>query len=123
MIKIDEKEQFCKYINFIIDQHNKEEKLREAMSELSSEFSIDFYPFMEYESMLVELLNEKYKLEKDDLGETDIQYYLYELDYGKRWREYPITIVDFASISLNDKETIYLDSPEALYDFISRKYM
>ena len=67
----------------------------------------------DYEQKLIELLNDKYRLEKDTLGDTDIEYYLYELDYGKRWREYPITI--------NDKETIYLDSPEALYDFISRK--
>ena len=32
-MKTLDKEQFCKYINFIIDQHDKEEKLRKAMSE------------------------------------------------------------------------------------------
>ena len=111
---MEEKEQFCEYIKFIIDQHNKEEKLDDAMYDMSPDFFVDFYPFHEYENILVRLLNEKYNLEKDENGETWIEYYLYELEYGKNYKDFPI--------ECPNGETIYLSSPKILYDLITGEF-
>lgn len=103
------KKEFCEVINFIVDQHNKQEKLQEAMKEMSPDFFVDFYPYSQYEDQLVSILNKLFG--QEDSEYPDISYYLYELDYGKDYEKYPI--------EMPDGRKIFLSSPEILYDFIT----
>lgn len=106
--------EFYNLITFIKNQHKKEEALRKAMCAMSKDFYVDFYPFNEYETQMVKLLNKMFDQGNCENGESDIEYYLYELDYGKNYKDFPI--------ECPNGETIYLSSPKVLYDLLTGEF-
>lgn len=106
--------EFYNLMTFIKNQHKKEETLRKAMCDMSKDFYVDFYPYNEYETQMVKLLNKMFDQGNCENGESDIEYYLYELDYGKKYKDFPI--------ECPNGETIYLSSPKVLYDLMEGKF-
>lgn len=103
------KEEFCKSIRFIIDRQSSMDKINTLFTE-EFEDSV-FYPYFKYENQLVNILK---IVMKDNTDESWIDYFLYELDGGKKW------IKD--SITYSDGTSIKLETPEDLYDFLIEEY-
>lgn len=69
------KEQFKKYLMFIKQQQEKEEKFVEALEELSPGTYCDCYIYDEYETMMVAMLRDFFNDKEDD-----ISYFIYEAE-------------------------------------------
>ena len=68
-----------------------------------------FWPYNKYETMMIKLLSEIFK----DEEEGWINYYIYELEFGKRWK--PGYIID------NGRD-IKMETPGDLYDYLIECY-
>lgn len=102
------KEQFVAKLNFI---HERNERMAEMNELFTREFEDSiFYPYFRYEAVLVDLL----KIVMNDLESDWIDYFMYELDFGKRYVEGCITEADGTSIKLA--------TPEDLYDLLVKEF-
>lgn len=106
------KEEFCKYINFIKDRIEAEDKINDLFTE---EFTDSiFMPYGKCIDKIVSLLSKIMRCEDiDAYGTTDIDYFIYELDFGKKWPEYSIYDEYDAPIPMR--------TPEELYDYLIKE--
>lgn len=106
------KEEFCKYINFIKDRIEAEDKINNLFTE---EFSDSiFMPYGKCIDKIVSLLSKIMRCEDiDAYGTTDIDYFIYELDFGKKWPEYSAYDEHDAPIPMR--------TPEELYDYLIKE--
>ena len=74
-------EQFEDYILFIKSAQEEEDKLNSLFRECFDDSS--FYPHTRYETKLIKLL--EYIMEDEDTGW--ISYFIYELNFGEKWKE------------------------------------
>lgn len=107
------KEEFCEYINFIKARVEAEDKINDLFTE---EFSDSiFTPYGKCIDKIVSLLSKIMRCEAIDAwGTTDIDYFIYELDFGKRWPEY--CVYD------ENEKPIPMSTPEELYDYLIKEY-
>ncbi len=101
------KERFCKIINNLKKVNEFVEETNERARKLDDAIISDFYNTMSlsisHEEIVVELL--------DNMFDTDmISYWIYELDYGKKYRKGCIQ-------DANGKE-INVKTAEKLYDYL-----
>lgn len=94
------KKKFCEYINFIKERQDSELRVCKALNDEFIDANIFFYS--KYESKLVELL----KIIMQDKGDW-IDYFIYELDFGKKWKVGTVTEKDGTSIDISDAEKLY----------------
>ena len=106
------KEEFCKYINFIKDRIEAEDKINDLFTE---EFTDSiFMPYGKCIDKIVSLLSKIMRCEDVDVwGTNDIDYFIYELDFGKKWPEYSIYDACDALIPMR--------TPEELYDYLIKE--
>ena len=100
------KELFVQTINFIRDRND-------AMSKINKVFTNEFqdsvfYPYIKYESKLLEVLAASFDYD-DDIIYDWISYYCFELDFGRKYK--------LGDVSLNGVP-IPLGTPEELYDML-----
>ena len=95
------KEEFCEYINFI-------------KARVEAEDSI-FLPYGRCIDKIVSLLSKIMRCEAIDAwGTTDIDYFIYEMNFGKRWPEY--------SVYDENEKPIPMSTPEEFYDYLIKEY-
>ena len=95
------KENFIKYINFIKKMNDSENRIHDVLSEEITDFRGGFL-YCKYEGMFVNLLREVMNDENDW-----IDYFLYDLDFGRTWKEGAITDVDGTDIALSTPEDLW----------------
>ena len=106
------KEEFCKYINFIKDRVEAEDKINDLFTE--EFFDSIFMPYGKCIDKIVSLLSKIMRCEDiDAYGTTDIDYFIYELDFGKKWPEYSAYDEHGALIPMR--------TPEELYDYLIKE--
>ena len=59
------------------------------------------------ENAFVELLEEACGIKEDSWGYSDISYFAYELDYGKKWKPGTITEADGTDIKMETAEDLW----------------
>ena len=101
-----DKETFVNYMNFIDEQSTYACKINNLLQEAYSEMS--FYPTLKYEEQLVSLL----KIAMDDMY-NDIEYFIYELDFGREYKDGCVTYTRG-----KDEVPVRLKTPEDLYDLL-----
>ena len=105
-MEVISKEQFVKCIDFIIKRSEAQEKINELFT---NEFEdAIFYPYFKYETAYVDLL----ELIFNDTENNWISYFIYELDFGRKWKPGMVTD-DFGDVPMS--------SAEELYDFLINK--
>ena len=97
------KEVFVETINFMKTRFDNEIIINNY---LTAEFGdAIFYPYSHYEVQMIKVLEDVF----DDTSEW-ISYFIYELDFGRKWKPGCVT---------EDGKDIPLSTPEQLYDMIS----
>ena len=103
------KDLFVQTINFIKERNDAMDKINNAFS---AEFDDSvFYPYFKYESQMVKVLAASFDYD-DDIIRDWIEYYCYELDFG---RKHKIGDVTFNGVP------IPLGTPEELYDMLFKE--
>jgi hypothetical protein len=109
------KEQFCYYINEI-KRHNE---IADKVNYQLRKFDFCSFGYGDYEDLLVSLLQDIFNDKpKDNYKhyESDISYFLYELDFGKKYKDGMITE------KIDGKEVnIKLATAEDLYELLIKK--
>lgn len=107
------KEEFCEYINFIKARVEAEDKINDLFTE---EFSDSiFLPYGKCIDKIVSLLSKIMRCEAIDAwGTNDIDYFIYEMNFGKRWPEY--TVYD------ENEKPIPMRTPEEFYDYLIKEH-
>lgn len=108
------KNKFVKIINTLKDYSKRQENLNKAMDALSNAygeaFSNSFYPLNKYESIIIDLLNMEFNLKSNEYVGTDLDYFVYELNYGKQYK--PGCIQDANGTNID------ISTPGKLYDYL-----
>ena len=102
---------FKKAIEYIKYRDEVDFEIRTVLQKLDNDNSL--FTSTGYQDMLIKVLNESFKLKACDLTGTDIDYFIYELDYGKKWKKG--TYID------NGKD-VRLKTIDDLYDVIIKQY-
>ena len=95
------KENFIEYMNFIKKMNDSENRIYDVLSEEITDFQGGFL-YSKYETMFVRLLREVMNDENDW-----IDYFLYDLDFGRAWKEGAITEADGTDIMLSTPEDLW----------------
>lgn len=98
------KEQFVKTLKFMQSNDATFDRLCAAMEELAPSFRVDFVPNLEYNTIIIQLL------ELLTQSTNIIEYFVYELEYG--------TAPGDKTFTPRSGRKFVLDSPENLYDAI-----
>ena len=106
------KEQFIKYLDYIKQAQEKEDKIDNFIREISIEgycyiLSDEIYHMIE---MLCSCMDIEYC--SDDTFGDDIQYFIYDLEWGKRWT--PGCYTD------SEGNDVDISTPEKLYDYLTK---
>lgn len=102
------KKLFIETISFLEERSKFQEDLQSLLDkELEEGFNF-IYPYTKWENMLVKILEEELEVEFEDRTRTDwISYFIYELEFGKKWEPGMITDVDGSDIDLSTSEKLY----------------
>jgi hypothetical protein len=86
---------------------------QEALNDFYREHCADGYLFQpDCSEALVEVIEEAMGLERDENGYTDVSYFCYEIDYGRKFK--PGCVKD-------NGVDVDFSTPEKLYDYIISK--
>ena len=109
------KEQFIKYMEAIKNTIEKESKLSKAFEDIEPQDGMYFLTlYTEERNALISLLEEVMCAYRSDEYGSDIQYFIYELDWGKNWNPDSLRRGDGTPIVMYDEAT--------LYDFLVEDY-
>ena len=107
------KEKFVEYINFIKSLDDKESKLQDGLQECFGKENVgQVFVFNEVVSKMIEMLCDLMEIEynRDPYIGDDIQYFIYELNFGKS--KYAVKAITV------DGKTYDLSTAEKLYNYI-----
>ena len=102
------KDEFINYMNEYKKIYDSSEKLNEALRTYDN--CTDFSGFSNFralsliEDLLVRLMNDEVN---DSDGYSMISYFIYELEFGSKYREGMITEADGTPINLSSVESLY----------------
>lgn len=106
------KEEFCKYIQKIKELREQEDQLNDAFQRIDPS-SGNVFLFSGAEetilSLLQKLMNDEHRDEV--LKETELEYYIYETDFGKY----------FTSVWDSDNTEYDISTPEKFYDYLIKQ--
>ena len=113
MINID-KERFCAILNKMRDQHDVYNEVSDKLSEAVG-MCVDLIPLAPIMDDLIYLLDvavgTHFDKEEGEEAMTMIEFFVYELDYGRAYED---------GLIMDELDNpIKLDSAEALYDFLA----
>lgn len=97
-------EAFDKTINFIKERQEKELQINKVLTEEFEDST--FLPYDKYESAMVDLLAAATS-SKDYNSLEDIEYFIYELDFGAEWQEGFLTDAKGATIKFQTSKDLY----------------
>lgn len=103
---IIKKEQFCSIIDSIETYWETLRKLNEVLDANMVESKLATFA-NEVRVFISDLF---YEEERDSIGD-EIQYYMWELDFGRKWKPNSVTV---------DGESIRLTNSEELWDYITK---
>ena len=107
------KEKFVEYINFIKSLDDKESKLQDGLQACFGKENVGYVSvFNEVVPKMIEMLCDLMEIEYDrdpHIGD-DIQYFIYDLNFGKS--------KDAVEAIITDGKTYDLSTAEKLYDYI-----
>lgn len=103
---IIKKEQFCSIIDSIETYWETLRKLNEVLDTNIVESKLATFA----DEVRVFISDLFYEEERDSIGD-EIQYYMWELDFGRKWKPNSITV---------DGESIRLTNSEELWDYITK---
>lgn len=103
------KEQFVAILKTLEETDKQEEKLNDVMTTMCPEFYVHFYPTWKYKSIIIDLLNQEFygKMDFNEEYDSDIGYFIYDLNYGKNWTETSLTELDGTPIDISTAEKLY----------------
>ena len=111
------KEKFCEYINLLKKMDEKEESLTDAFRNLDENADVSLVGLYTTERLaILDLLNTVMDAQVDENFGSDIEYFCYELEFGKRY----LTRDDWVTDA--DGNKIDLSTPEKLYDYLVKEY-
>jgi len=101
------KDKFVSIMKKMEAQESIDSKISKAVSEAFDCWAVS-YNHGRLTSTILELLSEIFDIpNRDLLGENDIEYFMYELDYGKKWKPGMITEKDGTDIDFSDAGKLY----------------
>jgi len=101
------KEKFIEVLAFLKKKQSQENRFCELLEEMVPDTFVHAFVYADFESELVKLL--KIALDLPDEND-DIEYFLYELDFGKDYKPGTVTEEDGTEIDMS--------SPEKLYNYL-----
>lgn len=105
------KKLFIEALSFLEERSKFQEDLQNLLDEELEEGFNFLYPYTKWENMLVRILEDEFEASFEGGQRTDwISYFIYELEFGKKWE--PGTITD------SDGSDMDLSTSEKLYDFL-----
>ena len=104
------KELFIETINIIQSQYEIDRKNSEKLSEVFKSF-VDPYDNSLLTNQLLKIFNDIFNIKPNEYG-TDIEYFIWELDFGKKYTEGCYTI---------NNENIPLATAEDLWNLLNKK--
>lgn len=101
--------EFKEIIDFLKNFNNKADKIDSQLSDLSDSFYVNLLSGVtsKHEKIIVDLLNKLFNLVSYDKIGTDLEYWIYELEFGKEWKEDSIIDENGKSIKLKTTRDIY----------------
>lgn len=93
-------EQFCEILAFIQKKDQEQNEINKLFTQAFEDSF--FYPFCMYETQLVKLLKIIMQ-DKDD----DIDYFIYELEFGTRWKPGYVTEADGTDVKMQTASDLY----------------
>jgi len=101
------KEKFIKILTSLKEAEEKDEEYSKAVSSAFDCWALRYVPCDAYTSIIIDLLNEMFDLQKTDEYGSDIDYFIYELDYGKKWKRGMITDKNGVDVDFSDAGRLY----------------
>lgn len=112
------KEEFCKYISILKKQDEKEDLITKAFRQVDEEADVAFISLYSSErAAILDLLNVVMDTEINPQIGSDIEYFCYDLDFGK---VYESGKKDW--IKDENDEIIDLSTAEKLYDYLVEEH-
>lgn len=106
------KREFVEILNHLKEEDELYNKLNDAIDKVNPEFRNMFYPQSNNHTIIINLLSRLFGLEENEYGGTDIDYFIYDLEWGARAEEF----------TFEDKgKNWVLKTPEDLYDYLIYK--
>jgi hypothetical protein len=104
------KKEFVELMKSLKELDDKDTEFSKQISDNFDCVALRYVPTDKYTSIIISLLNKMYNLKSYEHIGTDIEYFIYELDWGKNYKD--------GSVSDGDKN-IDLSTPDKLYDYIT----
>lgn len=101
------KEDFVYYIDTLKQIRNASDRLNDALA--SYDETADFGGFTNFRVLILveDLLNNLFKLERDEYGYTTISYFIEELNFGEDWGPECFQEADGTPIDISTSEKLY----------------
>lgn len=93
------KEEFCKIIDRLQKSWDKQNQIIDALGAVIDTGDVS--------DMVVDLLNKLMELESDELFGSDIGYFCWELDFGRKWTPDSIQDINGNPIDISTSEKLY----------------
>ena len=90
-------EQFLKILNDLETEINRLQKLSELGLELENKLIVTIF----------EMLNAHFSLKKNEYIGTDLEYFIFELDFGKKYKDGCFIDANGKNIDLSSAENLY----------------
>lgn len=102
------KEEFCKYIDIIKKMSDKEEALTQAFRDLDESADVSLVGLYTPERRaILDILNKVMAVPTTKEWYGDIDYFCYELNFGKDYKEGYVTDTDGTNIDLSTSDKLY----------------
>jgi hypothetical protein len=101
------KEKFCKILKELEEAEQQDNKFSLSISEFFDCTALRYVPTDSYTRIIVDLLNEMFDLESYEHIGTDLEYFIYDLDWGKKWKSGIITDKDGTDIDISTADKLY----------------
>ena len=93
------KNEFCKIIKKLEQTSDKQSEICHVLDAVVDTGDLS--------DIVVDLLNKLMNVESNDIYGSDISYFCWELDFGKKWTPNSITDMDGNSIDISTAEKLY----------------
>ena len=115
MYPIISREKFCEYINLLKKMDEKEDSLTQAFRNLDENADVAMVGLYTPERRaILDLLNQIMDVPTTKEWGGDIDYFCYELNFGKDYKD--------GSVTDSDGTIINMGTPEDLYDYLVKDY-
>ena len=97
----------------IIEQLKVAYEFQNKIYDLYNSYFLETPESLNLEDTVIKILNKVFDLKSDGYIGTDLDYFCYELEYGKKWEP--------GCITTEEGKDIDISTAEKLYDYITRE--